>query len=195
MKNLLFVLFVFSSIASQVHATDACHESDQYNQGVCQLENGQVNIAFKTLSIAAKEGHNGAQLVLSDMYSEGKGTKKNIEKAIFFAKKAYLSDARGAAKRIAFLYKKKNDLLQYLGWLTIAANNADAWSMVLLGDFYNKDFKEGNYHISQFWYDKAIKISLLETTIDKLHPTMISDVEKKQEILQKRKESFFEKIE
>lgn len=66
-------------------------EADRYE------ERGDSKRAFQCFLTAARLGHTGCQVNLGNYYADGKGTKKNLEEAACWYKKAYKNgDCTGA---------------------------------------------------------------------------------------------------
>jgi TPR repeat protein len=121
MKKILVILFLLSGLLY----------ANLVNDGIQAYKSGNYKKAAKLFKKAANQGNAEAQYKLGDMYNEGKGVKKDYQKAVYWYKKA------------AKLFKK-------------AANQGNADAQCKLGDmyYYGKGVKK-DYQKAVYWYKKA----------------------------------------
>ena len=79
---------------------------DENNQqGIIYYKDKQYNEALESFKLAANSGSQWGQLNLAQMYRDGQGTKKNIQQAIYWYKKAIAQDNSKAKYELEQLCK------------------------------------------------------------------------------------------
>lgn len=110
-----------------------------------QLESGNVKLrdvsaAFAWVKKAAQKKHLKAQLRLAEMYSQGRGVKKNPKEAATWYKAAALQGNSDAAFYVANYYREglgiKLDYQRALEWYTFAAQKGHTGAQIQLGTMY-----------------------------------------------------------
>lgn len=91
-------------------------------------EAGDFRSAFKCLLAAAQLGHHMSQLNLGNFYASGRGTRKNLEKAAHWYKKAYKNGNNDGALNLAIDRRNEGDVRSAVVWLkkAIAMSSGEA---------------------------------------------------------------------
>ena len=84
--------------------------------------------AFKSLLAGALLGDSGCQANLGNFYASGKGTKRNLQKAAYWHKRAYRNGAGYAAANLAIDRRNAGNIRSAVIWFkkAIAMNDGDA---------------------------------------------------------------------
>jgi TPR repeat protein len=120
-------------------------------------EAGDFGRAFRCLLTAAQLGDAGSQLNLGNFYAWGRGTRKNLQKAAYWYKKAYKSGESTGALNLAIDRKVAGNLSSAITWFkkAIAMNNGEA--CVQLAKLY-KNRKGGQKRATQL-LTRALRMS------------------------------------
>jgi len=91
-------------------------------------EKGDFRNAFKHLLAGAQLGDTGSQLNLGNFYAAGKGTRKDLEKAAYWYKKAYKNGYSTAALNLAIDRRNAGNVRSAVAWFkkAIAMDDGDA---------------------------------------------------------------------
>jgi TPR repeat protein len=97
-------------------------EAEQYE------EKRDFNNAFNCLLAAAQLGHRMSQLNLGNFYASGRGTRRNLEKAAHWYKKAYKSGDNDGALNLAIDRRNQGRIRSAVIWFkkAIAMNSGEA---------------------------------------------------------------------
>ncbi|WP_338813141.1 tetratricopeptide repeat protein [Bernardetia sp. Wsw4-3y2] len=119
-------------------------------------ENFQEAIPY--LEEAAKKGHEGAQFDLGYLYKEGKGTKQDNEKSLFWFKEAAKQESAMAQMAVASIYLVDKNYNEGFKWTKLAAQQGVVEAQYYVGMMY----LEGkgttkNYTEAIKWHKEAIK--------------------------------------
>jgi len=106
-------------------------------------EKNDYRNAFKCLLAGAQLGHTGCQLNLGNFYASGKGTRRSLEKAAYWYKKAYKNGYSTAAFNLAIDRRNSSNLRSAIVWLKKAIAMEDGEACIELAKIY-KTRKGGN---------------------------------------------------
>ncbi|MFD2165941.1 tetratricopeptide repeat protein [Thalassotalea euphylliae] len=120
---------------------------------------------FKHYSGAAKRGHTEAMTALGQFYQAGYGTDKNLQKAMYYLKKAARRGSAAAAYKVGLLYFSEpsiKDLEKGKRFLQQASSGDFKDSNFLLGIAYLSrtfgihDTQEADFYLAKAYKDKHI---------------------------------------
>lgn len=91
-------------------------------------EKRNFRAAFECYLSAAKLGDTGCQVNLGNYYSWGRGTRKSLEKAAYWYKKAYRGGEASGAHNLAIDRRNQGDLRSAIFWFkkAVAMDDGDA---------------------------------------------------------------------
>ncbi|MBD3610214.1 MAG: sel1 repeat family protein [Gammaproteobacteria bacterium] len=119
---------------------------------------------FQLAEIKANAGDPEAQILLSQLYSEGKGVGKSERKANYWLDKAARQGNRQAQVKLADrMYYKVGIPRPYyahaLKWYTLAAEQGDPYAMAMTGKMYYKGIgTKRDYKVAFTWLFEAAKL-------------------------------------
>src|SRR5262245_58093246 len=93
--------------------------------------------AFKLYLSAAQSGDTWSQINLGNCYASGKGTKRDLDKAEYWYKKAYRNGNSTGALNLAIDKKKQGNLRSAVNWLKKAVAMNDGSACVQLAKIYS----------------------------------------------------------
>jgi TPR repeat protein len=88
-------------------------------------ERGDHKHAFKWMLAAAKLGDSGAQVNVGNFYDEGKGVRRDRQKAFYWYRRAYRSGEWAAASNIAVMWRNENRHDRAVEWFKRAKKLGD----------------------------------------------------------------------
>ncbi|MGZ5055357.1 MAG: tetratricopeptide repeat protein [Methylobacter sp.] len=95
---------------------------------------------IKSLRVIAEKGNPISQYLLGDMYSMGRGTKRNYTEAAKWYQLSAEQGHKGAQQRLGFLYYEGNGVAQdyqkAVKWLRLSAKQGDGFAQYSLGLMY-----------------------------------------------------------
>ncbi len=105
-----------------LNAEDLFLEAEQYE------EKGDFESAFNRLLAAAELGHHMSQLNLGNFYASGRGTRRSLEKAAHWYKKAYKNGNNDGALNLAIDRRNEGNVRSAVVWFkkAIAMNSGEA---------------------------------------------------------------------
>jgi TPR repeat protein len=99
-------------------------------------ETGDYKSAFKSLLAGARLGDSGCQMNLGNFYASGKGTKKSLESAAYWYKRAYRNGAGAAASNLAIDRRNAGNIRSAVIWFKKAIARKDGDACILLAKIY-----------------------------------------------------------
>ncbi len=99
-------------------------------------ETGDFKSAFKSLLAGALSGDSGCQANLGNFYASGKGTRRSLEKAAFWYKRAYRNGAGYAASNLAIDRRNAGNMRSAVFWFKKAIAQKDGDACILLAKIY-----------------------------------------------------------
>jgi TPR repeat protein len=99
-------------------------------------ETGDFKSAFKSLLAGALLGDSGCQSNLGNFYASGKGTRRSLEKAAFWYKRAYRNGAGYAASNLAIDRRNAGNIRSAVVWFKRAIAQKDGDACILLAKIY-----------------------------------------------------------
>ena len=99
-------------------------------------ETGDLKSAFKSLLAGARLGDSGCQANLGNFYASGKGTRKSLEKAAYWYKRAYRNGAGYAASNLAIDRRNAGNIGSAVVWFKKAIARKDGDACILLAKIY-----------------------------------------------------------
>jgi TPR repeat protein len=101
------------------------------------MEKGRLGPAFRAFRQAAESGHASSQHNLALCFEMGYGTRRSVEKALEWYKKAWRNDQQtGTCLNIAQLYREEKKPGRALYWLEKALELGDGEAAVELGKYH-----------------------------------------------------------
>ena len=94
-------------------------------QGCDLEEKGEYRQAFKLYLMAAKHGSVEAQVNLANLYDDGRGCRRNLQKAIYWYKKAIMLGSSEAAYNLGVHYLHLSNKRWAKYWLMRASDLGD----------------------------------------------------------------------
>ena len=99
-------------------------------------ESGDLKSAFKSLLAGARLEDSGCQANLGNFYSSGKGTRKSLEKAAYWYKRAYRNGAGYAASNLAIDRRNAGNIRSAVIWFKKAIARKDGDACIPLAKIY-----------------------------------------------------------
>jgi TPR repeat protein len=99
-------------------------------------EENDFRNAFKCLLAGAQLGDSGSQLNLGNFYTSGKGTRKSLEKAAYWYKKAYRNGYSTAALNLAIDRRNQGNVRSAVFWFKKAIAMSDGEACIELAKIY-----------------------------------------------------------
>jgi len=99
-------------------------------------EKNDLRNAFKCLLAGAQLGDTGSQLNLGNIYASGKGTRKSLEKAAYWYKKAYNNGYSTAALNLAIDRRNQGNVRSAVVWFKKAIAMGDGEACIALAKIY-----------------------------------------------------------
>jgi TPR repeat protein len=99
-------------------------------------EAGDFKRAFKCLLAGALLGDSGCQANLGNFYASGKGTKRSLDKAALWYKRAYKNGAGYAASNLAIDRRNAGNMRSAVIWFRKAIARKDGNACILLAKIY-----------------------------------------------------------
>jgi len=99
-------------------------------------EAGDFKSAFKSLLAGAQLGDSGCQSNLGNFYASGKGTRKSLESAAYWYKRAYRNGAGYAASNLAIDRRNAGNIRSAVIWFKKAIARKDGDACILLAKIY-----------------------------------------------------------
>jgi TPR repeat protein len=97
---------------------------------------GDFKSAFKSLLAGARLGDSGGQANLGNFYASGKGSRKNLENAAYWYKRAYRNGAGYAASNLAIDRRSAGNIQSAVVWFRKAIARKDGEACILLAKIY-----------------------------------------------------------
>jgi uncharacterized protein len=127
--------------AEQCDSEAESRVAELYEDG-CKDNKGNILVrrsaksAVKWIRRAAEHGCTGAQVNLGTILGSGTGITKDVQKALFWLRKAFLAGDTCAANNIAVTYRENGKLRLAVGWFGKAVARGDDGALVQLGIHY-----------------------------------------------------------
>jgi TPR repeat protein len=99
-------------------------------------EENDFRSAFKCLLAGAQLGDSGSQLNLGNFYASGKGTRRSLEKAAYWYKKAYKNGYSTAALNLAIDRRNEGNVRSAVTWFKKAIARSDGEACIELAKIY-----------------------------------------------------------
>ena len=114
-----------------------------FRQATVELEKGSKETAFELFLKAAQLGEAAAQHNVGYLYDEGVGIGKDLQKALYWYKKAWRNSRQtDTCMNIAQLYASLENNRRVIYWLSVAVDRGDGDAALDLAKFYlNRDRK------------------------------------------------------
>jgi len=134
----------------------------QVEQGIEAYEKSDYQTALKKFSNAAKNDTVVAQYFLGEMYIDGSGVERNVEKAMFWYELAAKQGYAKAQYRLGFIFRsydeyggksKENKLAVY--WYEKAAKQGDDYAQWHLALLHHTVPEVEDYKKALYWYTKS----------------------------------------
>jgi uncharacterized protein len=115
--------------------------ADRYADG-CKDKRGNITVrrsatkAAQWFRRAAEHGSSPAQNTLGVLLGNGHGTRKNVEEALSWLRKAFQSGNLCAAQNIAMTYRENGDSKAAIKWFRKAGEAGDGDALIQLGIHY-----------------------------------------------------------
>jgi serine/threonine protein kinase/TPR repeat protein len=140
---------------------------DLFAKAQALLDAHDYENASPLLTGAATAGNRDAMRLLGDLYFDGKGYKKDDQRAANWYQKAATAGDPTAMADLAFLYENgkgvPQDYDQAHYWYTKAAAAGEAHAMYRLGKFYEDGVNvQQDYRKAREWYQKAAEAGDVE---------------------------------
>ena len=131
-------------------------DRQNYENAKIASENGERTKAFKYYLKAAEAGIVPAMTACGNMYLDGKGTKKDLQKALEWFQKAAEFNNVTAINNIGYIHETQENYKEALKWYKRAAELNDAVAMMNLAGLYFMGWgTRKNEKLGQHWIDKA----------------------------------------
>ena len=156
----LLMMYMLSILlfGGQVHAGDI-------NDAVVALDAGRYQQARESLETLAESGNRDAQTLLGIMYSEGKGTARDIQQARHWLERAAYQGSDDAQFLLGLSYlgsrgnagedTGQNDLTRARIWLRRSAHNDNPLAQAFLVRAYkNAWFGSKNLQHASYWQER-----------------------------------------
>lgn len=125
------------------------------------LDARQYRRAFLLFGRAARLGHESAANNLGVMYSDGKGTKRDALKAIYWYRKAARKGDIAAISNLGIEYALLGNRMKALTWLGRAARRGDGDAWLEIAKIYAKESR------TRWRYLDALESALASSSITK----------------------------
>ena len=99
-------------------------------------ESGDLKSAFKSLLAGARLEDSGCQANLGNFYSSGKGTRKSLENAAYWYRRAYRNGAGYAASNLAIDCRNAGNIRSAVIWFKKAIVRKDGDACIPLAKIY-----------------------------------------------------------
>ena len=142
-------------------------ENDKKNYEIAQdfSEMGDKVTALKYYLKAAEAGIVPAMTACGNLYFDGEhGIKQDVEKAVYWFKKAAEFNNVVAINNLGYIYETQNDYAPALDWYKRAAELGDVTAMMNLSGIYKVHYK--NRKAAKFWVDKAESCTDLKSVLE-----------------------------
>ncbi len=109
---------------------------------------------------AARAGHPYAQMMLGNLYADGRGVGRNPEKAVYWWRKAARADVAAAQYRLGKArldgFGTEKSPMRAVHWLTKAAENGNDDAQFLLGKMYHEGYGVAqDVDLARDWLSRA----------------------------------------
>jgi TPR repeat protein len=118
----------------QRHGGAADASFDRFRRASESWERGEHRRAFRMFLHGARAGDPSAQLNLGHFYDEGIGVRANVEKALFWYRRAYQAGSGHAAGNIGLMLREQRDFAGAIRWLKKALTRGDDDSALHLAE-------------------------------------------------------------
>ncbi len=154
----LGLLFSFNVFAS----SNMVKEVPQNPNLLSQCNTEQCRSYFNKFSVAVKRGHFEGLSTLGQLYYNGYGTERNVEKALFYLKKAAKNKKNAAAQyKVGLIHlvdEEHFDIDQAINYLYKAASRNYKDANFLLGVLsYNEQYFPANLTLADNYLSKALR--------------------------------------
>ena len=131
-------------------------------------EMGNKILAFQHYLKAAEAGIVPAMTACGNFYLDGEdGIKQDIEKAVYWFKKAAALNNVTAMNNLGYIYEIQNEYALALHWYKKSAELGDITAMMNLSGVYKTYYKDRKSE--KFWVNKAESCSDLDSVLDLAH--------------------------
>jgi TPR repeat protein len=140
---------------------------NSYSVAIPACDTDECKADFQQYKKYSKAGYADAMATLGDLYFNGHGTDKNLEKALKSYKSAAKYGSMKGTHRTAMIYlnnEEYKDVPNGIKYLKKAARNKSSEAAYLLGIiFYKKDFHVRDFDESDKWLTKAYRAKHKQT--------------------------------
>ena len=126
-----------------------------YNIGIMYREHKMYAKAEEKFLECFNEGHAVCGTAIGVFYEEVEGYQ-DLDKAMYYGKKAYEMGDFYAGTNIGMLYYSRDDIENAKKWFKIAADGGSGQGAYNMARMYHKDFKD--YKNAKIWYERAAEL-------------------------------------
>jgi len=120
-------------------------------------EKNDFRNAFRCLLAGAQLGDSGSQLNLGNFYASGKGTRKSLEKAAYWYKKAYKNGYSTAALNLAIDRRNEGNVRSAVAWFKKAIAMKDGNACIELAKIYKS--RKGGQKVATDLLRRALRLN------------------------------------